>query len=1620
MNKRLAVPWLYFCALVLLQGCNGDHQAKTTKTGTAAGPVPFEVLQIDERSHHDAPALAVQFSRPLDSGTRYDAYLQVKDPNGIVKGAWSLSEDGHVLYFPHVKPQTRYQVQVSAGLPSAARAPLPAGRQTSVTTRAVAPSVAFASTGLLLPKALSRGLPVVTVNVPTVDLEFYRFHDDQLAAAGNLMAQNGRLSNWQLEKLTTVAEQVFSGRFDLDPPANTRTTRFIALADVKGLSQPGLYLAVMRRPGQYGYQYKACYFFISDVGLQARVYRDRTLIVASSLRTGEPLPGVEVRVRDRDGWTPFQGRTDAQGRWSVPDKLNGRVIIQARYDRDVTFLPMDGPALDLSAFTLGQRKHRAQDAFAYGPRDLYRAGETVPVSLLLRDDDGRPVPEPALHARLIRPDRVIDREFVWQPQDLSGGGYYQTRLKLGPDAPSGQWQLEVRADPRARQPLQVYPFQVQDFMPERMKLTLDSPDTPLTPADSADVNITGAYLYGAPAAGSNVDASVQVLPQALLFPRKWPDFTFGDARTRAPDDRFDLDKRSLDDQGHGTLSLASRWADTRVPLRLAFTVNLYEDGGRPVTRSVNRQVWPASALVGIKLLANDDGGVDPGVVKLQLLKADADGILQSAQGLQLKLIRDERDYYWAYSDAEGWHYDFSPREYPLDQRLLNLDSKRPASVAFDLEWGQYRLQVTDPQTGLVSSRSFRVGWWSWDQGSGQAQPDKVSLKLDRKAYSGGDTATLTLVPPHAGNALVTVESDQLLWSTRVAVPAKGTRVSIPIDPAWQRHDLFISAAVFRPGDARDRITPNRAIGLIPLPLDRSQRRLEVRLDAPAKTQPNQGLDIPVQVAGVVPGQRAYLTLAAVDSGILSLTDFPTPRPWQAFFGQRRYGVEIHDIYDRVIELMEGEPARLRFGGDADRVNASQRARSRVRFVSLFSGPVPLDDQGRGSVHLDLPDFNGELRLMAVAFSADRFGSAEQTLTVAAPLVAELSRPRFIASGDQASLALDLHNLSGQAQTLRYQLSASAPLVIGQGEGQLALADGGHEVLHFPLTAQTSGRATASIELTITSDSLKLHRQWQLDVRPPFASIQHRLLATLEPGARFRIDPALVKGLSPEGFASALSVSSRPPLNLAEALHGLLAYPYGCLEQTTSSAYPLLFADPAAQQRFGLAPLTDADRAQRIESAFRRLRRMQLPSGGFGLWDNHSPEEPWLTAYASQFLLDARDQGFAVPPEMLDAALQRLQIYLQRGLAANLLARLHEDDDSPSAFAVDSYAAFVLARVNRVPLGTLRTLAERQDPSSGALALAHLGIALTLQGDQDRGRETLRLAAQRLDSDGDDHDRGNYRVNYGSPVRDTALMIALRQRYAPDAALEGRLLVRLNERLVDQRWLSTQERFALFMAGLAGAELGRQDFSVSLDRAGEQDQHSGQDLHLQPDYASLAAGISLSNTGPQPVYLDATLSGYPTRAPAPEAAPIRISREYFHPDGSPLGDSPLRSGELVLVHLRVSADQAIPDLLVEDLLPAGLEPENQGLAHTVKLADLRLDSTPVAELLSHNDISHEEYRDDRYAAALHLDAHWPQHLLYLVRAVTPGHYQVPPPRASAMYRPALHGIGTAPAQLTVMP
>jgi uncharacterized protein YfaS (alpha-2-macroglobulin family) len=1582
----------YDAALKLTWDSDANDRAEQLRQSQA-----FHAVNSRVETAGDAPRACIEFNGMLKptSEFKYQDYVRV-DPQ--VDATYVLADDNASLCIGGLDFGTNYHVKILPGLPSTDGQTLEAGTDVTFAVGDREPSIGFRDSAYVLPKMDSTGVPVITVNTERVALKLMRINDRKLVDQVVDQRFLANLAGYDAEELLDKwGELIWKGSMAVDNQRNKRVVTAFPIQEVVPETKAGIYVLMASRytPGDdeqdqdYRWNAQATqWLVVSDLGLTTFSGDDGLTVAVHSLETGNPLNRVELRLIARDNEVLATATTDRAGIATFdPGLLRGdggrtaTAVMAFRKDGDFSFLDLTRGAFDLSDRGVGGRAMPSDsDLFFYSDRGVYRPGETAHVVALLRDQGAKAVTGLPVMFRLLRPDGVEATRFA-DVKDQGGG--YQIDIPMAATAQTGSWTVEAYVDPEG-QPIADMNYLVEDVVPARIETEVKPSVAALTPGQDATASVAAKFLYGAPAADLPVKADLTIARDDDPFP-DLKGYRFGLADEKIDPVRQPLDDTRTDAQGAADLAVSlGDLPDTPQPLAATLRVEVYEFGGRPVIKSMKLPIRNHPFAIGIKPTFDGDEAPSSTSVDFEVVAVDPDGKPVERKGLTYRFVEEDWDYQWYYA-KNAWDYDVVVRDKPVTSGSLGATAGGPAKLSLQVDWGHYRLEVFDAQTGTASSVRFYAGWWA--KPGTATTPDRMQVVADKNLYEAGDQAEIRLTAPFSGQAMVTVATDRLLETRLVDVPADGTSIKVKVDPAWGA-GAYVLANAFRPGKA-DAHGPGRAIGTAWLAVDPKPRQLQVAMTVPDKVLPRQRVDIPVEV-GNRSGGTAFLTLAAVDEGILQLTDFKSPDPLGYFFGKRRLGLEIRDLYGQLIGGKEGERGEIREGGDE--AGLSMRgAPPELKLVALFSGLVKLDDAGKATVHLEVPDYNGRLRLMAVAFDGNNVGSAEAGLIVRDPVVALISTPRFLAPGDQSTFSISVQNLDAAPGTYHVALKATDAVQLGDDAAfDVDLKTGDTMSKAIPMLGRVVG--SGQIAMTITGpNGFSLSRNVAVPVRAAQAPMAQTLSRLLPPGGSFTLSKAALNPFLAETASLQASVSARPNLDVPRVLEDLSHYPYGCLEQTTSVAFPLLYVK-------ALAAVWDVKNAdpqgdkERIQSAVDRAFEHERYDGQFGLWSGYDAGDSWLSAYAMDFLTEARAQGYRLSDIGYRNGLKGLQLIIGEYSA-----------DSAESLNARAYALYVLAKAKAVTLSDLRYFNDTYlDRLPTPIAKAQVGAALAMSGDMERAgaafaksrADAIRAAGGYWDYDSD---------WYGSGLRDMAALITLEvEAKMPTSDLSG-LLDRLAAQQAARSWLSTQEEAWILRAADATAhDQAQVKLGLSNGMTADQDKP----YLVRAGLGDLDKDLTVTNQGEQPVYLRATAIGVPAEAQPAREAGAEVSRKLYTLDGKETSLDRIKQNDVVVAVVSGSfKDRTTHRAMVIDLLPAGLEIENERLNNTRREGDF-------AWLPEMTEAKYVEYRDDRYIASFDAvpDNGGSFTFAYILRAVTPGQYKAPAVEVEDMYKPEIRARG----------
>ncbi|MGF1456968.1 MAG: alpha-2-macroglobulin [Alphaproteobacteria bacterium] len=1566
----------------------------------------FSRLRVD--TNGDDPEACLVFTKELDrEGTvRYGDYLSITPDITPV-----LRVQGPLLCLGGLSFSETYSVTVRAGMPSQSGDRTPFDETVRVELKDRPAAVTFGD-GLILPREGTDGIPITTVNVETLKIRVLRIGDRILSQlrAGMIGRQN--LREWRAREIEREnAALVWSGEMDVAGERNATTRTIFPLRTVLPKDRRGAYWVLAEdasgpETGDAERASSSQWVLDSDLALTSFSGEDGLRVFVRSLATARPLRGVEVHLVARNNDILGTARTDSEGQVTFdPGLSRGEgglhpVMVMAYADGDFMILDLRRPAFDLSDRGVDGRPAVSEtDAFVYLDRGIYRPGETVQVVSLLRDRDAMAIADVPLTIVMRRPDGIEYRRLTVKDQ---ASGAVHVPVTLSRSAPRGLWSVQVYLDPE-RAAVGSARFDVQDFVPERLEVSLETDAAVLRPGDAVSVDVTARYLYDAPGKDLGGEASMRIIRDPRPFPDH-ADYDFGRVDEPFSPTLETLSMARTDAQGktlaEGTIQ---DFPGVSHPLRADITVSVFEPGGRTTREQIALPIRPRAVNLGIRPTFRNRVAQTDKPAAFQLVALDPLGEPIAAEAVSWTLIREVVNYQW-YQSGNDWRYERIVRDRPVEAGNIDLAAASPARLEVEgLASGGYRLEIEDKASGARSSMRFWSGWYG---GGSDQRPDRVTVLADKSSYSAGDTARVTIRPPMAGKALVTIAGSRVFETRLIDLPADGLTMDVPVKGSWGT-GAYVLVNAYRPLDGAGSMAPVRAIGLAHLALDQSARTLEVRFDLPERLTPQTEIEIPVSVArreGQDGLKNAHVTLAAVDTGILNLTDFEPPAPERHYFGKRRLALEIRDDYGRLIRGARGSVGALRSGGDA-MADAGGLQVVPTRTVALFSGIVSLAPDGSAVIPVTVPDFVGELTLMAVAFSPEAVGHGSVKVAVRRDVVADLTLPRFLAPGDQASATLQINNVDGPAGSYAADISTGRALRRPAAVPAAELAMGEERRLPVTLSATAPGVTEIGLKL-VGPDDFRIDRSWPIEVRAPRLPRTTIRTGVLEPGTDLDYGADVLDGFYPSTADFSLALSSVPAVDVPGLLKALDRYPYGCLEQTTSRAFPLLYFNDLAAES-GLAE--DGDLQTRLQNAVDKVLDLQRPNGAFGMWTSAGGEANlWLSVFALDFLTAAKATDLVVPTD----AVHRGHAWL-----ANLVEANWRDAEARA------YAAYVLAKVGKVRISDVRYLfdSQRGDLKS-AIGLGFLGGALDALGDRARGRMAFTEAVASLTA----ADPDTYESEaYGSLMRDVEAVSALIAESRRFEMLPP--LMAKRETFQDRlQYATTQDRvWMLLNAHYLSEAKAAASITVAVD--GTRAVQDPARITLTPDADELRRGVSVRNTGEEDLWYVATAQGIPNDPLDPAAEGLRLRKRILSLDAKPVDLATLRQSEryIVLIAGRME-DYGFHEMALVDLLPAGFEIE------TVLDPSVRSDKAyRWLPKLSYTRMA--SARDDRFVASFTIGSRYRRSrrddekrpplpvfaFAYVVRAITPGTFALPAVRMEDMYAPRVFAR-TAEGSLTILP
>lgn len=1599
LNNFTAQDKNYDAKISLEKGLKPEKGTNTTQEDIKADmsiPSPY-VLNIGEvESEHDGTQglVHIQTSQQL-TGVDVAKYIRFEP---AVNFTVDQDESGVTLRSEKFDPEESYSFTIMSGLRGSVGGVLKEDYTGNVAFGEMESDIKFTnSKAMYLSRRGGGNIEVRITNTPKVKVIISKIYENNLLNAqrngytpadadnDNSSGEEGEGYNEDYsdynEYASTDGDVIYSKEIDTRSLPKSGGGRILNISQFEDrLPQiKGIYHVMIRSSKDYWVR-DSRFISFSDIGLMARQGQGRMYIFANSLKTASALQGVTINVYGGNNQLVGTGTTNSDGAVEIPVTVRDYAgfkpaMVVAKTGDDFTYLPFANTKINLSRFDVGGKRSNPAglDAFIYAERDIYRPGEKVNLSVVLRDKNWKSPSGIPVKMKFLLPNGKELKSFR---KGLNEQGAADASIDISDAAITGSYTLEVYSANDVL--LGTKNFMIEEFVPDRIKVsaTLDKPA--LAPNMTASLQINAVNFFGPPAANRNYETQIQVHKRTFSS-KKFPgyDFSLGDQQAL-----FDNDVREGKTDASGNASIQyvvpALYAN-RGLLQAGFYTTVFDETGRPVSRITNADIYTQDVFNGIK----EDGYYYYALnqpATFHLASANRNGDPVNAEAL-VRIIKHE---YRNVLTRSGSYFRYESQQ---QDKLLS-EQQMPINGSRDITYvprtpGDFEIRVYRPGSDAYVSRSFySYGGWGADNGAFEVNTEgNIDIELDKESYNTGDEAKILFKTPFSGRMLVTVETDHVLSYQYLDVQKKTADLNLKLT-GQHVPNIYITATLIKPHEVSD-IPLTVAHGFQNIKVEDKGRKIPVAITAQASVRSHTHQKVRVQAA---PG--AYVTLAAVDNGVLQVSDFKTPDPYNYYYQKRALQVTPFDVYPLLFPELRARLSST--GGDGD-LNMNKRVNPmkarRFKIVSYWSGLRKADGNGNVDFEFDIPQFSGQVRLMAVAFKDEKFGSAESTTTVADPLVLSTALPRFMSPGDTVLLPITVSNTTARQAAGQATVTASGPVkVLGNGAQSVSIAPNGEARLNFRVVADPA-IGIAKVNVNVNALGEKFNDVTEISVRPPSTLQKLSGSGSIAGGATQKINIPQNNFLA-GSFHYDLAVSRSPVAELGKQLRYLVQYPYGCTEQTVSAAFPqLYYAD--FSDLLGYSGQKD-NAAYNVSEAIRKIKMRQLYSGAVTLWDNEGTENWWATVYAAHFLLEARKAGFDVDNSLIETMLS----YLSNKLKTRQLINYYYNRDQNRRIAPKevAYSLYVLALAGRAQVSAMNYYRE----NNNILALDSrylLSAAYAVAGDK---RGYASMLPRSFSGEESVQQSGGSFYSY---LRDEAIALNALVDVDPGNAQVPVMAAHVVSMIKNDPYFNTQEAaFSLLALGKIAHATAHSTVTAEIRVNGKT--VAKVDGNWKGTSEQLKSGsVDVVTSGTGRLYYTWVAEGISTGGKfREEDSYIRASRRFFDRFGHPISGNTFHQNDLVIVELTLEKvfNSPVENVVLTDLLPAGFEIENPRTKELPGMDWIKDASEPTAL----------DVRDDRINFFVDLYAQ-KQKYYYAVRAVSPGLFRQGPVSADAMYNGEIH-------------
>jgi uncharacterized protein YfaS (alpha-2-macroglobulin family) len=1553
--------------------------------------VPLD-FRTDEAGR--SPRIRVNFSDELDIEQNIDGLFSVvpQVKFEVKKLGKSAILDGDFKF------GAKYQVIVQKGVRSRWGTKTTDETTKDIKFSDIAPQLEFASDGIILPTSNQKKVQFYTTNLKRVHLEVKKVYTNKIGTfiqSAQLKSTKTRNTTFNDSYASAVGVIVKSQTIELGSKQNEWLLNEFDLSELFSKYDDGLFLMrinftpedvslpVTGNVLDYIYEKGQVYkpLFLSNLGLTVKSSDSSIKVFVTDIVTGNPRSSVKVSLLDYDGDVRRTANTDNQGVASFGSNYFYYVI--AEEGKQVTVLNQNEMKWSNSGFDVGGVRGERNDtrAYIYTERGVYRPGDSIHLSVMVKNADNT---YPLNHPVSIN---VNDPQYntIYSQTLVSGtDGFYTFKFNTEENAPTGNYNVNINTGGSWFNKN----IKIETVVAEQLKVLVKPLKKEIIWTDkSVEFELNANYLFGAPAANLKAEVSAEVHPIQMTFP-KYSEFFFSRADVDFKPFTQSVVKIDLNAEGKFTGNwIIPSLGNVPSALKVKIIGKVIEKGGQTNEgwNVVNMHVYPN--YVGIKDPSGYGYFKTGEEAKFPIVLIDANGNKVSGKQVKYRIYRNDKWWWYQYNNRRNFQLKYKEDS----QTYLEVEGNASLSegvsfISFNpAENGEYLIEVIDGGNGHSASMFFSAYQYGSAPG-GDLNEGTLALMSDKSVYNSSETAKIKLPNPKHGSILVTIEKGHEMLNWFWVDPSKSSENELIIDIPLKKSMLpnaYVTVSVIQPHNQTINDRPIRMFGILPLMIEDADTKINFNIETLDNLVPNQNFEVKISTQSK---KRVQFTIAVVDEGLLSLTQFQTPRPWNEFYKKIGLFVNTYDVFSHVISANKGDVFQTFSIGGSDDMDYRESqldpidGKKRFKPVSMFKGPLFTDERGNATVKFQMPNYNGAVRVMVVGTDKGSYGNAEKTVPVRSDIIMQPSIPRVLNPGDEFIIPIALFKINPKVKVSQFTIATEGSLeIIGKSNATVDFSQKSEGDISFKVRVKEAV-GQAKIIIKGVSGDIQVQSETDIKVIPTSLRIYDKATEKLEKGKTISMNvPAI--GLNGTNNAT-LDINLFPNMDFDHRLKWLISYPYGCVEQTTSAVFPQLML-----KRMGYFRDDEAKEIDRnINEGILRLQQFMVNGGGFAYWPGNTEASEWGTNYASHFLVEAKKLGYSIPDFLYNNAVNGLKNASRQNLGY-LTTRVNR--------------TFILSLAGQQPLAEMNLLMENELSNMSIAEKWMLAAAYHLAGAENVRDQILSNVGTSTKV----YDPFSY--DFSSKERDNAIVLycatIIGEKEKAELAAKN-----ISAALSSREYFSTQTSAYMLLAlgkyfetiGVSAAKGQIVNGTVTLANGNkiEFNQNGRVTIPIKDNFNSNIQISLSSNSNVDQVYATLSWNGVPLKDQSVALQKnLSLKVSWLDESGNSINPQNLKQGATFFGKFSVkntSQLSNVSELALVQVIPSGWQVENT-----------RINSTLLPDWARSWNLNKEKYldiRDDRIMWFFNLTRDETLDFVVKLNCVSAGEFWLPGTLLEAMY------------------